>query len=84
MENIRHLIEPEDLSVDEINDLVDLGLKMWENPGDYSNVCQNKIMASLFFEPSTRTKFSFDSAMLRLGGQLIGFADANTSSAKKR
>lgn len=83
MENIRHLIEPEDLSVDEINDLVDLGLKMWENPGDYSNVCQNKIMASLFFEPSTRTKFSFDSAMLRLGGQLIGFADANTSSAKK-
>lgn len=83
METIRHLIEPEDLTVDEINDLVDLGLKMWENPADYSNVCQNKIMASLFFEPSTRTKFSFDSAMLRLGGQLIGFADANTSSAKK-
>lgn len=84
MKNVRHLIEPEDLSIEEINELVDLGLQMWENPAQYSNVCQGKIMASLFFEPSTRTKFSFDSAMLRLGGQLIGFADANTSAAKKR
>jgi aspartate carbamoyltransferase catalytic subunit len=83
MKTIRHLIEPEDLTIDEINELVDLGLKMWENPSNYSSVCQGQIMASLFFEPSTRTKFSFDSAMLRLGGQLIGFADANTSSAKK-
>jgi len=83
MKTVRHLIEPEDLSIDEINDLVDLGLKMYQDPKAYSNVCQGQIMASLFFEPSTRTKFSFDSAMLRLGGQLIGFADANTSAAKK-
>ncbi len=83
MKNVRHLIEPEDLSIDEINELVDLGLKMYENPKAYASVCQGQIMASLFFEPSTRTKFSFDSAMLRLGGQLIGFADANTSAAKK-
>ncbi len=83
MKSIRHLIEPEDLTIDEINELVDLGLKMWENPSNYSAACQGKIMASLFFEPSTRTKFSFDSAMCRLGGQVIGFADANTSSAQK-
>jgi aspartate carbamoyltransferase catalytic subunit len=56
---------------------------MHENPQAYSEVCKGKILASLFYEPSTRTKFSFDSAMLKLGGNIIGFADANTSSAKK-
>lgn len=80
---MRHLIEPEDLTLDEITDLVDVGLDMLANPRVYNKVCDGKILASLFFEPSTRTKFSFDSAMMRLGGNVIGFADANTSSAKK-
>jgi len=82
-QHIRHLIEPEDFSKEEIVKLVDLGQKMYENPSAYAQDCQGKILASLFYEPSTRTKFSFDSAMLRLGGNIIGFADANTSSAKK-
>ncbi|MGB3367155.1 MAG: aspartate carbamoyltransferase [Acidaminobacteraceae bacterium] len=83
MEKIRHLIEPDDLSNVEIENLVDLGIKMFNSPKAYSTLCKGKIMASLFFEPSTRTKFSFDSAMLRLGGEILGFADANTSSASK-
>ncbi len=80
---MKHLIEPEDLTLDEINELVDIGLDMYDNPRVYNKVCEGKILASLFFEPSTRTKFSFDSAMMRLGGNVIGFADANTSSAQK-
>lgn len=83
METIRHLIEPDDLSNVEIEDIVNLGLEMFKSPKAYSSHCKGKIMASLFFEPSTRTKFSFDSAMLRLGGEILGFADANTSSASK-
>ncbi len=83
MKELRHLIEPEDFTTDELEEVVNNGLKMFEAPSLYSNVCNGKILASLFFEPSTRTKFSFDSAMLRLGGNLIGFADADTSSAKK-
>lgn len=82
-EIMRHLIEPEDLTIDEINQLIKVGLDMYENPKVYRKVCDGKILASLFFEPSTRTKFSFDSAMMRLGGNVIGFADANTSSASK-
>lgn len=81
--NVRHLIEPEDFTKEEINKLVDLGEQMYKDPKAYSDVCKGQILASLFYEPSTRTKFSFDSAMLRLGGSLVGFADANTSSAKK-
>lgn len=81
--NVRHLIEPEDFTKDEIVELVKIGEDMYNNPMNYNEICKNKILASLFYEPSTRTKFSFDSAMLRLGGNIIGFADANTSSAKK-
>lgn len=80
---MRHLIEPEDFSLEEIEELVDTGLKIYENPKAYSRICEGKILASLFFEPSTRTKFSFDSAMMRMGGNVIGFADADTSSTKK-
>ncbi len=80
---MKHLIEPEDFSLEEIESLVDLGLEMYASPQKYAHVCQGKILASLFFEPSTRTKFSFDSAMMRLGGNVIGFADAETSSTKK-
>ncbi|MDM8534497.1 aspartate carbamoyltransferase [Clostridiaceae bacterium HSG29] len=83
MKNVRHLIEPKDLSNSEMMELVDMGIKMEKNPQDYVNLCKGKIIGSLFFEPSTRTKFSFDSAMLRLGGNLMGFTDVNTTSAKK-
>lgn len=81
--DIRHLIEPEDFSKEEIENLVNFGEEIYNNPKNYSDLCKGQILASLFYEPSTRTKFSFDSAMLRLGGDIIGFADANTSSAKK-
>lgn len=80
---VRHLIEPEDFSIDEIVSLVDTGLQIYENPKLYQSACQGKIMASLFFEPSTRTKLSFDSAMMRLGGNVLGFSDASTSSTAK-
>lgn len=80
---IRHLIEPEDLTNDEIRELIELGKEMYDTPSNYSDACKGKILASLFYEPSTRTKFSFDSAMLRLGGSLIGFSDANSTSVKK-
>ncbi len=80
---MKHLIEPEDFTLEEIESLVNLGLEMYASPQKYAQVCQGKILASLFFEPSTRTKFSFDSAMMRLGGNVIGFADAETSSTKK-
>lgn len=83
MKNVKHLIEPKDLSNSEILELVNLGIKMEKNPSTYSDLCKGKILGSLFFEASTRTKFSFDSAMLRLGGSLIGFTDVNTTSAKK-
>ncbi len=81
--DIRHLIEPEDFTKEEIERLVNFGEDIYKNPKAYTELCKGQILASLFYEPSTRTKFSFDSAMLRLGGNIIGFADANTSSAKK-
>lgn len=80
---MRHFIEPEDFTLEEIEQIIDLGLFIHQHHHHFSEACRGKILASLFFEPSTRTKFSFDSAMMRLGGNVIGFADANTSSAKK-
>ncbi len=83
VKNIRHLVEPEDFSIEEIEQLVSQALDIEQHMEKYQTACQGKIMASLFFEPSTRTKFSFDTAMLRLGGKLLGFSDPDTSSAKK-
>lgn len=79
----KHLIDPEDLSMEELEDLMDLGLRMEANPGDYAGCCRGKILGTLFYEPSTRTRLSFESAMLRLGGQVLGFSDAAVSSAAK-
>lgn len=79
----RHLIVPTDFTVDELNDLFRLADSIIANPSNYTDVCKGKLMASLFFEPSTRTKFSFDAAMYRLGGNVLGFADPNTSSSAK-
>ena len=81
--NIKHLISLADYSNEEILELVKLGEKIHNSPKDYADACKGQIMATLFFEPSTRTKFSFESAMLRLGGNILGFSDANTSSVKK-
>ncbi|SDZ07245.1 aspartate carbamoyltransferase [Tindallia californiensis] len=79
----RHLIDPRDLSVTELTELLDLGLKMYENPAIFADACHGKILGTLFYEPSTRTRLSFESAMLRLGGRVLGFSDAATSSASK-
>lgn len=79
----RHLIDPNDFTLDEMQQVIDLGLKMLESPEKYSEICKGKILGTLFYEPSTRTRLSFESAMLRMGGTVLGFSDANTSSAKK-
>jgi len=83
MTTLRHFYEPENFTLEEIVDVVDTGLTIYANPTPYQNACAGKILASLFFEPSTRTKLSFDSAMMRLGGQVLGFSDASTSSTSK-
>lgn len=79
----RNLVSPDDLNVEELYELMDLARDIIKSPDDYSNVCKNKILGTLFFEPSTRTRLSFEAAMLRLGGQVIGFSEAGSSSAAK-
>ena len=80
---MKYLIDPIDLTVEEIDDLVELALDIIKDPSRYNNVCKNKILATLFFEPSTRTRLSFESAMLSMGGQVLGFASADNSSTAK-
>jgi aspartate carbamoyltransferase catalytic subunit len=72
-----------DFSTNELDELFDLGEKIVENPNLFQEKCKGKILATLFYEPSTRTRLSFESAMLRLGGQIIGFSSAGSSSASK-
>lgn len=79
----KNLIEANDFSIAEIDNLLHFAGKIISSEKDYSNLCKGNLIATLFFEPSTRTKFSFESAILRLGGQVIGFADAMTSSVSK-
>lgn len=79
----RHLIEPRDFSVEELEDIFQLAEKIIEAPENYVDACRGKLLATLFYEPSTRTRFSFEAAMLRLGGSIIGFDDPNASSAAK-
>ncbi|MCR5461343.1 MAG: aspartate carbamoyltransferase [Acetatifactor sp.] len=80
---MRHLMNPLDFSVEELDRLFDLANKIEKNPAEYAHVCDGKILATCFYEPSTRTRLSFESAMTKLGGRVIGFADANSSSAAK-
>lgn len=80
---MKYLIDPMDLSVKEIDDLISLAQDIIDDPKKYQNVCQNKILATLFFEPSTRTRLSFESAMLSLGGKVLGFSSASSSSSTK-
>lgn len=79
----RHLIDTSDFSIEEINAILDIAQDMEKNYENYSQICRGKILATLFFEPSTRTRLSFESAMLRMGGNVLGFSDGETSSAKK-
>ncbi len=79
----RHLIDPMDLTVKEIDEILDLADNIVANPADYADVCKGKILATLFYEPSTRTRLSFEAAMLRLGGSIMGFSSADSSSAAK-
>lgn len=80
---LKHLISPLDLTVDAVDDIIDLGLKIMENPEKYAHICEGKKLATLFYEPSTRTRLSFEAAMLNLGGQVLGFSSADSSSAAK-
>ena len=80
---MKYLIDPMDLSVEEIDDLIALAQDIIKDRTRYQNVCQNKILATLFFEPSTRTRLSFESAMLSLGGKVLGFSSASSSSSTK-
>ena len=78
-----HLIDIKDLSVEEINGLLDTAEDIIANPDKYAEVCKRKKLATLFFEPSTRTRLSFEAAMLELGGSVLGFSEASSSSATK-
>ncbi len=80
---MRNLLSITDFSVEEINEVLTTASDIIANPNKYFDKCKNKILATLFFEPSTRTRLSFESAMLSLGGKTLGFSDANSSSSSK-
>lgn len=79
----KDIIDPSDLSKEDVESLLSLAEDMIEEPRKYADVCKGKLLGSLFFEPSTRTRLSFESAMLRLGGQVVGFSDPDSSSVTK-
>lgn len=83
MKEIKHIIDPTDLSINEIYELLFLSKDIINNENKYKNLCEGKILANLFFEPSTRTRLSFEAAMHKLGGSVIGFSEPNSSSTKK-
>jgi aspartate carbamoyltransferase catalytic subunit len=80
---MRHIISPTDLTVSELGELLELAEEIIEDPTKYSDVCRGKKLATLFYEPSTRTRLSFEAAMLNLGGSVLGFSSADSSSAAK-
>ncbi len=80
---MRHLMSPLDLSVEELDQMLDLANDIESNPEKYAHVCDGKKLATLFYEPSTRTRLSFEAAMLNLGGRVLGFSSADSSSAAK-
>ena len=83
MNNMRHMMNPLDFSVSELEDLFDVANDIENNMEAYAHKCDGKLLATCFYEPSTRTRLSFETAMLRLGGKCLGFADASNSSAAK-
>lgn len=80
---MNHIISPLDLSVEELDKLLDLANDIERNPEKYAHACEGKRLASLFYEPSTRTRLSFEAAMMNLGGKVLGFSDGGSSSATK-
>ena len=80
---MRHLMRPLDFSLEELDQLFELAEDIEKNPGKYAHSCDGKKLATCFYEPSTRTRLSFETAMLNLGGSVIGFSDAGSSSAAK-
>ena len=80
---MRHCLDTTDFTVEEIDDLIHLATDIIADPKKYAHVCDGKKLATLFFEPSTRTRLSFEAAMMELGGNVLGFAEANSSSASK-
>lgn len=83
MKEVRNLINITDLTVEEINQLIEVADDIVANHAEYENICEHKKLATLFFEPSTRTRLSFEAAMLELGGSVLGFSEAKSSSAAK-
>ncbi len=80
---LRHLMSPLDFTVEELDKLFDLATDIQKNEAAYAHKCDGKILATCFYEPSTRTRLSFESAMIKLGGKVLGFSDAKSSSAAK-
>lgn len=81
--NNRHLIEPMDFTVEELDEIFNLAHQIMSHPKDFSNICNGKILATLFYEPSTRTRLSFEAAMMKLGGKILGFSEPNSTSISK-
>jgi len=81
--DIRHLIEPMDFTVEELDDIFNLAHQIMTHPEKFSHICDGKILATLFYEPSTRTRLSFEAAMMRLGGKILGFSEPNSTSISK-
>lgn len=79
----RHLVDPQDFSIEELESIFELTQEIVNKPEDFKSMCNGKILSTLFYEPSTRTRFSFEAAMLRLGGGVIGFAEPGSSSVSK-
>lgn len=79
----RHLIDSQDFTIEELEEIFKLADEIIEKPEDFINICNGKVLGSLFYEPSTRTRFSFEAAMLRLGGQIVGFSEPGSSSVTK-
>ncbi|MCI9050741.1 MAG: aspartate carbamoyltransferase [Lachnospiraceae bacterium] len=80
---MKHLLSPLDFSVEELDQLMDVALDISKNPEKYAQACKGKKIATLFYEPSTRTRLSFEAAMLNLGGNVLGFSSSDSSSAAK-
>ena len=79
----KSILEPMDMTTAELEEIFDLADEIIANPPRFAHACDGKLLATLFYEPSTRTRFSFEAAMLRLGGQVIGFSEPNSSSVAK-
>lgn len=81
--NIKHLIEPMDFTVEELDEIFKLAHQIISCPKEFAHICDGKILATLFYEPSTRTRLSFEAAMMRLGGKILGFSEPGSSSVSK-